>query len=106
MMLFCRSHSCSSSESCCTVVVLSVMALQSAVCVLPPDLESKDTTSAKRAKQRSAGQWVPAAQMRDGLAVFPLDEILEQVGQPPAAGDAGDVGDPATGTDRDDESLV
>ena len=29
------------------------------------------------------------------MAVLPLDDVLEQVGQPPAAGDSGDVGDPA-----------
>ena len=51
-------------------------------------------------------QWVPAAQMRDGLTVLPLDEVLEQMSQPTAAGDAGNVGDPAAGADRDDEPLV
>ena len=44
--------------------------------------------------------------MPDGLAVLPLDGVLEQVGHVPAAGDAGDVGDPAAGPDRDDEPLV
>jgi hypothetical protein len=42
----------------------------------------------------------------DRLAVLPLDGVLEQVGQLPAAGDASDVGDPAANPDRDDESLV
>jgi hypothetical protein len=42
----------------------------------------------------------------DGLAVLPLDGVLEQVGQPSASSDAGDVGDPAAGPDRDDEPLV
>src|SRR6266536_6658186 len=51
----------------------------------------------------SYGYRVPAAQVPDGLAVFPLDGVFEQVGQPPAAGNAGDVGDPAAGPDRDDE---
>jgi hypothetical protein len=46
------------------------------------------------------------AQGRDGLALLPLDKVLEQVGQPPAAGDAGDVSNPAAGPDRDDEPLV
>jgi hypothetical protein len=40
------------------------------------------------------GYWVPAAQVPDGLAVLPLDGVFEQVGQSPAGGDAGDVGDP------------
>src|SRR6266496_5644849 len=56
--------------------------------------------------QRLPGYWVPAAQVPDRLAVLPLDGVFEQVGQPPAAGDAGDVGDPAAGPDRDDEPLV
>src|SRR5580693_3617982 len=56
--------------------------------------------------QRLPGYWVPAAQMPDGLAVLPLDGVLEQVGCPPAGGDAGDVGDPAARPDRDDEPLV
>ena len=56
--------------------------------------------------QKSAGYWIPAAQVPDGLTVLPLDGVFEQVGQPPAAGDAGDVGDPAAGPDRDDEPLV
>jgi hypothetical protein len=34
----------------------------------------------------------------DGLAVLPLDGVFEQVGQPPAGGDAGDAGDPAVAT--------
>jgi hypothetical protein len=42
--------------------------------------------------QRSAGYWIPAAQVLDGLPVFPLDGVFEQMGQPPAGGDAGDVG--------------
>jgi hypothetical protein len=49
--------------------------------------------------QRSAGYWVPAAQVPDGLAVLPLDGVFEQVGQLPAGGDAGDVGYPAAGPD-------
>src|SRR6266568_5275105 len=56
--------------------------------------------------RRLPGYWVPAAQVGDGLAVLPLDGVLEQVGQVPAGGDAGDVGDPAAGPDRDDEALV
>src|SRR5499427_11137057 len=52
------------------------------------------------------GYWVPATQVLDGLAVLPLDGVLEQVGQVPAGGDAGDVGDGAAGPDRDDEPLV
>jgi hypothetical protein len=32
--------------------------------------------------------------------------VFEQVGQPTAAGDAGDVGHPAAGAGRDDEPLV
>ena len=60
----------------------------------------------ERAGARSAGYWVPAAQVPDGLAVLPLDRVFEQMGQLPAAGDAGDVGDPAAGPDRDDEPLV
>src|SRR5690349_10935593 len=58
------------------------------------------------ATEQSYGYRVPAAQVPDGLAVLPLDGVLEQVGQPAAGGEAGDVGDPATGPDRDDESLV
>src|SRR5215471_5260039 len=52
------------------------------------------------------GDWVPAAQVLDGLAVLPLDGVFEQVGQVPAGGDAGDVGDGAAGPDGDDEPLV
>ena len=55
---------------------------------------------------RSPGYWVPAAQVADGLAVLPLDGVFEQVGQLPAAGDAGDVGHPTACTDRDDETFV
>src|SRR5512133_3116848 len=55
---------------------------------------------------RSPGYWVPAAQVADGLAVLTLDGVFEQVGQLPAAGDAGDVGHPTAGTDRDDEPFV
>src|SRR6266851_717648 len=55
---------------------------------------------------RLPGYWVPAAQVLHGLAVLPLDGVFEQVGQMPAGGDAGDVGDSAAGTDRDDEPLV
>src|SRR5919202_5752178 len=54
----------------------------------------------------SAGYWVPAAQVPDGLAVLPLDGVFEQGSQPPAGGDAGDVGGPAAGPDRDDEPRV
>ena len=49
---------------------------------------------------------VPAAQVCDGLAVFPFDGVFEQVGQVPAGGKAGDLGDAAAGADRDDESFV
>ncbi len=41
----------------------------------------------QRDGQRAPGYWVPAAQVLDGLAVLPLDGVLEQVGQPPAGGD-------------------
>ena len=54
----------------------------------------------------SPGYWVPAAQVPHGLAVLPLDGVFEQMGQPPAGGDAGDVGDPAAGPDGDDEPFV
>jgi hypothetical protein len=54
----------------------------------------------------SGGDWVPAPEVPDGLAIFPLDRVLEQVGQPPASGEAGDIGDPAAQSDRDDEALV
>jgi hypothetical protein len=40
------------------------------------------------------------------LAVLPLDGVFEQVGQLTAAGDAGDIGDPAAGAGRDDEPVV
>src|SRR6516165_9702594 len=56
--------------------------------------------------RRLPGYWVPATQVPDGLAVFPLDGVFEQVSQVPAGGDAGDVGDPAAGPNRDDEPLV
>src|SRR6266496_6673739 len=78
------------------------------VCLSCGDETTQGRSSAPEPEdeQRSQGQWVPAAQVRDGLAVLPLDGVFEQVGQPPAAGDAGDVGDPAAGPDRDDEPLV
>src|ERR1700732_2101341 len=53
--------------------------------------------------RRLPGYWVPAAQVLHGLAVLPLDGVFEQVRQVPAGGDAGDVGDPVAGPDRDDE---
>ena len=59
-----------------------------------------------RPVRRSYGYWVPTAQVPDGLAVLPLDGVFEQVGEPSAGGDVGDVGDPAAGPDRDDEPLV
>src|SRR6266571_8942551 len=56
--------------------------------------------------KRSPGYWVPAAQVPDGLAVLPLNGVFEQMGKLPAGGDAGYVGDPAAGPDRDHEPLV
>ena len=53
----------------------------------------------QQAGPRLPGYRVPAAQVPDGLAVLPLDGVFEQVGQMPAGGDAGDVGDPAAGPD-------
>jgi 2-polyprenyl-6-methoxyphenol hydroxylase-like FAD-dependent oxidoreductase len=76
---------------------------------LPPPIGSAATrTPFGRSQdgQRLPGYRVPAAQVPDGLAVFPFDGVFEQVGKPPAGGDAGDVGDPAAGPDRDDEPLV
>ena len=47
----------------------------------------------------SAGYWIPAAKVPDGLAVLPLDGVLENVSKSATGGDSGDVGHAASFAD-------